>query len=118
MSFCSGFTDTGYMLAYSTWTTLFISIFLLFPLDFHLKPKSLSVSLLLLRVSRAKEHFPNPTQPQVPGGTPEALWDRKPFSSRIKELEDSFVYYCVGNVLKNGLLDLFQGLHTTTSKSK
>lgn len=70
------------------------SHFLLFPLSFHLKSKSLSVCLFLLRVSWAKEHFPNPTQPQVPEGTPEALQDCEHFSSRHKELQDSFNHYC------------------------
>lgn len=80
---------------------------MLFPLIFHLKPKPLRVGLLLLGVNWAKEHFPNPTQPQVPKGTPEAPQDCKHLSSRLKEPEDSFVYYCAGNVLKNCFLDFF-----------
>lgn len=93
--------------------------FVLFLLRLHLRSKSLSVGLLLLlRVSWAKEHFPNPTQPQVPEGTPEALQGRKHFSSRLKEHEDTFVYYCLRNVLKNSFLNFFLCAHTATSDSK
>lgn len=70
------------------------------------------LDLFLLRVSWAKEHFPNPTQPQIPEGTPEALQDCEHFSSHLKELQEIFVYY-LGDCLKGHISLGFFSVYTS-----